>query len=261
MKRAAILALTMLLGLNACKGLPTTSGSEIPEVESHKIFLTDPSKYAAVRTLDGDRYSAVGALMTPDASVLGSAVLVHPKAILTAAHCFGDPTRRPLWFYTQSGQIVMIERVIIHPAYYASGVENDIAICILADKCYEPPVELMKRSSDLSMNEPLTTVGWSLGYKKVSQPNIMRYYGSLVEDHGSILRILAMNGSVYFGDSGGAVFEDTGKLCGIIDFLRRDADTGAILDNGAARIDFHYQWINEVLCWYLPDSWPWFEGD
>ncbi len=38
----------------------------------------------------------------------------------------------------------------------------------------------------LARGEPLITVGWSLGFKKISRAGVMHYYGSLIEDVKSI---------------------------------------------------------------------------
>lgn len=252
-----------MLGLSACTSISSPQKSDEVQVPpaAHAIvpgFLTDDSKYASVENTDDDRFAAVGALVTSEIKILGSAVLIHPRAILTAAHCFSLSENQPKYFLTQSGQLVPITKVFLHPAYWNMGIENDIAICILDTSCYEPPVELMREPSELRVNEGLVTVGWSLGYKKISKLNVMKYYGSLIEDHGCIMRMLATNGSVFFGDSGGAVFEDHGKLCGIIGFFQIDPDAKCITDNGAARVDYHYKWIDEKLCLEFSD-WPWFE--
>jgi hypothetical protein len=134
---------------------------------------------------------------------------------------------------------------------------NDIVICILDTDCIEPPTNLIKTTFELVPGESLITVGWSLGYKKVSEKGVMSYYGSLIEDNGQIMRMLANKGSIYFGDSGGGVFEDNGKLAGIIDFMSIDPETQSVVDNGAAKIDYYYPWIDIVMKQEVCD-WPWF---
>lgn len=261
--RALILAL-ILATSTACTSI-SSSQNQVEEQEKTQgvaevpEFLLDSSKYDSIEYAEDDRYSCVGALVTETADIIGSAVLIHPKVILTAQHCFAESILQPQYFLTQSGDLIKIEKIFFKEGYTSNKFYNDIAICILEKECVEPPSELLQNSNDLVMNEPVTMVGWSLGYKKISQPGVMRYYGSLIEDGGSIMRMLALNGSAYFGDSGGAVFEDSGKLAGIIDFIRIDPDSPRLIDNGAARVDYHYEWINKILSKEVCD-WPWFKN-
>jgi hypothetical protein len=135
---------------------------------------------------------------------------------------------------------------------------NDIVLCILEEDCYEPPAELSKITWDLIPGEELITVGWSLGYKKVSEKGVMRYYGSLIEDNGQVMRMLALNGSVYYGDSGGGIFEDSGKLAGIISFFGVDPSSGNVIDNGGIKVCYYYEWIDNIMKERFCD-WPWYE--
>jgi hypothetical protein len=86
----------------------------------------------------------------------------------------------------------------------------------------------------------------------------MRYYGSLIEDNGQVMRMLALNGSVYYGDSGGGIFEDSGKLAGIISFFGMDPETGHVIDNGAMKVCYYYPWIDNIMKERFCD-WPWYE--
>lgn len=260
--RALILAL-MLATSTACNSLSSPQNKvEEPEktqgVAGVPAFLLDSSKYDSIEQIEDDRYSCVGALVTPSSKIIGSAVLIHPRAILTAQHCFALSQEKPAYYLSQSGQLIRIVKVFLKQPYNEFIAWNDIALCILEEDCYDPPSEIMQDGFDLTPGENLTTVGWSLGYKKVSELGVMKYYGSLIEDRGYIMRMLAQKGSVYYGDSGGGVFEDTGKLCGIINFFRLDGDSNEILDNGAARVDVQYDWINQILSKEVC-GWPWFE--
>lgn len=260
--RAQILAL-ILATTTACHSLSSSQNSVEEQETTHGVagvpaFLLDSSKYDSIEYAEDDRYSCVGALVTGKAEITGSAVLIHPKAILTAQHCFALPEQKPEYFLTQNGQLIKIAKVILKDGYDPLGIQNDLAICILDEDCVEPPTQIMQDLKDLVPGENLTTVGWSLGQKKVSEPGVVKYYGSLLEDYGKIMRMLAIHGSVFFGDSGGAVFEDTGKLAGIINFFSADPISGQIIDNGAARLDFNYKWIDLIMSHEVCD-WPWFE--
>jgi hypothetical protein len=260
--RASILAL-ILATSTACNSLSSPQNKvEEPEktqgVAGVPAFLLDSSKYDSIKSAEDDRYSCVGALVTPSAKIIGSAVLIHPRAILTAQHCFALAEEKAEFYMSASGQLIKIVKVFLKEPYTTILPWNDIALCILEEDCYDPPCEIMKEHSDLTMGEKLTTVGWSLGYKKVSEPGVMKYYGTLLEDRGLVMRMLASRGSVYYGDSGGGVFEDTGKLAGIINFFRLEEETNEIVDNGAARVDVQYKWIDSILSREVC-NWPWFE--
>lgn len=260
--RALILAL-LLATSTACNSLSSPQNKVEEQEKTQGVagvpaFLMDSSKYDSIEPFEDDRYSCVGALVSMDANLVGSAVLIHPRAILTAQHCFWSPDNMPRFFVTQSGQIIQIIKVFLKDGFSPITDANDIALCILAEDCYEPPCQLIQSEQELTRGENMTTVGWSLGKKKVSEPGVMTYYGSLVEDKGSILRMLAKRGSVYFGDSGGAVFNEEGKLAGIIDFFSTEPGSMEIIDSGAARIDYYYSWIDLILQKEVC-GWPWFE--
>ena len=260
--RALILALCLATS-TACNSI--SCPQKFDEAEQNKTlgvagvpsFLLDSSKYDSIEHDEDDRYSCVGALVTQHVNIIGSAVLIHPRAILSARHCFSDPDNFPGYFWTHSGQLVRIIKVITKEPYYTGMLINDIVICILDTDCVEPPTNLIKTTFELVPGESLITVGWSLGYKKVSKKGVMSYYGSLIEDNGQIMRMLANKGSIYFGDSGGAVFEDNGKLAGIIDFMSIDPETQSVIDNGAAKIDYYYPWIDTIMKQEVC-GWPWF---
>jgi hypothetical protein len=260
--RAKILALT-LATTTACHSLSSSQNSVEEQEKTQGVaefpaFLLDSSKYDSIEYAEDDRYSCVGALVADKGNIIGSAVLIHPRVILTAQHCIVMPEKIPPYFLTQSGQLIRIKKIILKENYDPCLVQNDLAICILEEDCVEPPAEILRQFYELTPGEDLITVGWSLGYKKVSQPGVMTYYGSLLEDFGKIMRMLALRGSVYYGDSGGAVFEDGGKLAGIINFFMKDQTTGQIIDNGAARLDFYYDWIDAALKSEQLSDWPWY---
>lgn len=261
--RASILAL-ILATCSACNSISCPQKSEEPEQEKTQgvaevpAFLLDSSKYDSIEYAEDDRYSCVGALVNGKADILGSAVLIHPRVILTAQHCIVMPKEKPQYFLTQNGQLIRITKAILLDGYDVNSIKNDLALCILEEDCAEPPAEILRHFYELNPGEELVTVGWSLGYKKVSHPGIVSYYGSLIEDYGRIMRMLAIRGSVYYGDSGGAVFEDGGKLAGIINFFQKDKLTNQIIDNGAARLDFYYEWIDKVIKEEDLCDWPWY---
>jgi len=101
--------------------------------------------------------------------------LIHPKAVLTAAHCIKNKDVSKLilrlgeWDAASSielypSQEVRAVDVIIHPSYYAGALFNDIAIIILkvvAD-VYRPNIRLscLPAVSDLYHLDKCITTGW-----------------------------------------------------------------------------------------------------
>lgn len=251
--RALILSL-LLATSTACNSIscpPETKQQEEEQIleEPETIgpsFLLDPEKYDMIETGENDRYGCVGALMNANGDIACSAVLINSKAILTSQHCFGEDLSH-LFFMTQNGKAHLIKDVFFPNKINPGLPFNDLALCILEAECEETPAKLVQGPFELRPGEELTTVGWSLGIKKVSQPGVVKYYGSLIEEGGQVMRMLATKGSVFYGDSGGAVFEDGGLLAGIICFFGMDAETGVIVDNGAVRLDYFKKWIDETL--------------
>ena len=260
---ARALILSLLLATSyacteiSCPPAVTESPQTNIEIESDGLsFLTDPLLYDSIEIHEDDRYGSVGAILDENANIFCSGVLIHKRVILTSQHCMFENACNKM-FMTQNGQILSITEVIGAPRYNPGLPFNDLAICILEADCIETPAKLAHNPFELLPGEELTTVGWSLGKKKVSQPKVVKYYGSLIEEGGQVMRMLATKGSVFYGDSGGAVFEDNGLLAGIICFFGLDKETGVIIDNGAIRVDYYKNWIDQVLkerCMELPNE-------
>lgn len=188
-----------------------------------------------------DRYKCVGQVFSSDGDFIGSSVLIAPKVVLTAAHVIKDTT---LEYFRTNNQCYKIKKTVIHPDYSEENYgKNDIGIIFLEEACLETPAALQTNPEELKRGEPLTTVGYSHKIKKISNPDTFWYYGTIIEQP-TYIRFLAYKGNVWLGDSGGAVFEDGGKLTGIISALM--ISEYHVVDQIATRIDLYIPWIRQM---------------
>jgi hypothetical protein len=185
-----------------------------------------------------NKYGCVGHVHNERGEFIGSGVLVAPAVVLTAGHVIDG---EQLQYFITGDKAYIIEKVILHPGYKTGeDIVHDLGILILSEGCDEQPARMITDKSELTQREALTTVGYSKQVKKVSKPGTFWYYGT-VEEEPQYMKFLPINGHVWFGDSGGAVFEETGKLAGIIaSMMIMDA---TIVDQSATRVDKYYEWI------------------
>jgi hypothetical protein len=66
-----------------------------------------------------------------------------------------------------------------------------------------------------------------------------------VEEEPQYMKFLPINGHIWFGDSGGAVFENGGRLAGIISSMCIIDNT--MVDQSAIRVDRYADWIKEMM--------------
>jgi S1-C subfamily serine protease len=188
-----------------------------------------------------NKYGCVGHVRNERGEFIGSGVLVAPAVVLTAGHVIDG---EQLQYFITGDKAYIIEKVILHPGYKAGEeIVHDLGILILSEGCDESPARMITDKSELTPREALTTVGYSKQVKKVSKPGTFWYYGT-VEEEPQYMKFLPINGHVWFGDSGGAVFEESGKLAGIIaSMMIVDA---TIVDQSATRVDRYYEWITDT---------------
>ena len=229
MKRGAVhslLALAALL-LAAC----------VSDITA-KTTATPP---AAPKYLDGftlipdSEYTPVGRLLTHDGRLIGSGVLVHPRGVLTAAHCTDG--ERVYWFET-NGKRYCVDSTRIHSR------DIDLALLVLDEPCDEPCLPLPEHGHWVRRGEPLVAVGHGGGYRKRSNPGVFWYYGTLVQEPFA-LKMLCINGTIWFGDSGGAVVDNSGTLVGIVSSL--GSRGGVVYENTAVLVEPFLPWIQSVL--------------
>jgi hypothetical protein len=237
---------TSLATFNACKGVPaaltpSTQPKEIPEaVESNQElpeFIT--RGFTVIEEGQQDPFGCVGKVLTENGDLIGSCVLITPSAALTAAHCINDQV---YWFETNDCERIKIKKAIPHSNYI--GEINDIGVLLLEQNCKKEPAKLMTDLIDLTRLEPFTVVGYSFCKKKISKPETFFYYGTVIEDPSHI-KFLPLESTVWFGDSGGAVFENGGKLAGIISSFA--IYRGHLLENSATHVFLYVEWINIII--------------
>jgi S1-C subfamily serine protease len=188
-----------------------------------------------------EEHTAIGHLQSEDGKMIGSAVLISSRAVLTAGHCV-DGENSPQYFVTNE-RCYRIQKTIVHHLYKVEGIiVFDAALLILELPCSETPLQLATQMP--IRYEWITTIGWGGGVKKISNPDTFWVYGILNEDPFYI-RFLPIDGTIWFGDSGGAVVNSKGELVGIISSLA--AFRGRIFENSAMRIDLLREWIAQTL--------------
>jgi S1-C subfamily serine protease len=236
MKRTAVpslLALAALL-LAACVG--TTTVVTVSEQSESPA----PSYLRGFTLISDAEEPAIGRILKYDGALIGSGVLISSTHVLTAGHVMEGT--EAYWFET-NGTKYCIEQTHMHPLYKIKDVfVVDAALLVLSEPCTEQPVCL--GSSALLRGESLTAVGHGGGFRKRSDPGVFWYYGTLMEDPFN-LKMLCYEGTVWFGDSGGAVLDFQGKLVGIISSL--GGRRGYIYENTAVRVDLLLPWINDIM--------------
>jgi hypothetical protein len=196
------------------------------------------------------RFKAVGFLSThsPRGYSSCSAVLIHPKLILTAAHCFDPEFKTGFFSLRDSGESDLrdaseIEAAITNPRYVGTGIiRNDIGFGVLKTPIYDiEPMVISQDNPHDFINQTLIAVGYGESgdgsarddkthdkKKRATWVKIARYnepYARLESD------FLFPNeksplpyGSVSKGDSGGALIaikpDNSTLLVGITSNLR-----------------------------------------
>lgn len=242
----AILSAVILAFLTGCQKEASVSkiSNPTPIAEiTQSIVNTDPFPgFEITNSNTQNTYGCVGHVHNERGEFIGSGVLIAPAVVLTAGHVIdGDELR----YFITGDKAYIIQKSILHPSYKTGEeIVNDIGILILTEGCDECPAVMIKSGAELTQREPLTTVGYSHQIKKISKPGTFWYYGT-VEEEPQYIKFLPINGHIWFGDSGGAVFENGGHLAGIIASITVIDHT--MVDQSATRIDKYYDWIIDTL--------------
>jgi hypothetical protein len=202
-------------------------------------------------TQGNDPYQSVCSLYSEEDKLIGSGVLIRPNVVLTAGHCIDDDSITSVDF---GDERIAVKKMVLHPSYSDTlgRITNDIGLVFLdCDSKHEPAkigcTEWMER------HQPITTVGFSFGYKKYSKGGVFRYFGTIVEQP-NVMKFIPRPISVWFGDSGGGVFtrfEGKKYLVGIIStftVLKNYKGDDNITECSAVIISKHLDWIElEIL--------------
>jgi hypothetical protein len=241
------LLLGLCLAITSCKVAPATHRVEEKTPPSILDILSPPEKqefagFTVIHEGDEDPYSCVGELYVGE-KFIGSGTLVAPNAVLTAGHCAVDDK---VTGFKICGAEYHVIKSIVHPKYIIKGeIVYDIAILILQSEPSVKPAKMSKDIGDLTRLESLVTVGFSHDAKKFSNYRTFFYYGTLIEDP-LYMKFLPLKGAfIWFGDSGGAVFEEKGRLAGVISSFSICEE--GVFECSALRVDLQQSWIEEVL--------------
>jgi S1-C subfamily serine protease len=185
---------------------------------------------------------AVGRLVTDKGEEIGSAVLIAPSVILTAGHCMQDGD---IAEFVTGCERYKIAAYKLHPLFKVQQhIFMDLAVAVLDRPCCVEPVRFLNTETNrYEQGEPLTVIGFGGGYKRHSHPEVFTYYGTLIEDP-TAFKFLPLEGTVYFGDSGGAVLDGKGVLVGIVSAL--GYSNGHIYENSATRLDLASDWVKNT---------------
>jgi hypothetical protein len=212
----------------------------------------EPKEYEGFTVIEEgqDPYRCVGQVYDKDHVMVGSAVQITETIVLTAGHCI-DGTN--LMYFRVGETDYVIKEQILHPRFkIGENIVNDIGILILQEKtCITKLPEITYDKSNLTRYEELTTIGFSHCIKKKSNPGSFYYFGIVLEDPFEFKFNSTKGAHVWFGDSGGAVFEDTGKLCGLISSFRLHDLT--ITEMSATPLFYHKEWIKKTIEEHKPD--------
>ena len=242
MKRNVVLTLLLVVALvciPACVGgIP--SSLPAPPVASTQ---TPPQPFLrGFSPIPDSEETGVGCLMTEQHELIGSAVLITKTHILTAGHCL-DGTNA-FWFVT-NGKEYKICKQIMHPFFKIMGIiYYDLAIGVLETECAETSYRLPKEETLFFQGKPLTAIGYGGGIRKKSDDGTLWYYGTL-EGERENFKMLPIQGTIWFGDSGGAILESDGTLVGIISSMK--GRKGRLFENSAVRVDRSMEWIERIM--------------
>jgi len=197
-------------------------------------------------TPEADSYPGVVSLHTVSGFV-GSGVLISPYYILTAGHCIdGDALDHVKLL---DGRSFCISETILHPVYGIGDIVlNDIGIIVLNDPILDVETHTLCDSIlKISKYDKIDISGWGAKIKKQSQWGKFFFYGVLYREENQF-KVLPLNGTVWFGDSGGGVYSRINgqiHLIGIVSNFSATSTDGKIqfIENSFIRVDYYLNWI------------------
>ena len=233
-----------VLFLACCTTAPVTQHTQsIPSQKSRQGF--DNS------TLENDKFPCVISLHKNDGGFVGSGVLISPYYILTAGHCISRDDITEVHLF--DGRVHCVRELIQHEQHAIGPfIINDIGIIALD----EPILDV--KTYDLCSNilgmykfQDVDICGYGGNWKKQSQFGMFKFYGILLHE-SDLFKILPIQGSVWFGDSGGGAFayiDGKKQLIGIISSFSAMKINGSnvIIENSFVRVDRYIPWISKVI--------------
>ena len=240
MRRTISYLSATLLCLSGCI---STQTAPPPQKPKEQIVKEKPKSHTYLDEFYYDPYPFVGSINYTDGRLIGSGVLISPNLVLTAAHV--TEGKENLMYVEYDGDEHCISEVLYYPDYVPQLLQHDIAILVLETESDEQPVTLVDPQEDSIWKKmKLITVGYGTGRKRFSNYGVFWYYGRLMR-YPEFMIMLPLEGTIWFGDSGGAVLTIENKLIGIMSYFQTTSD-GKIYENGCASIEYYRDWIERI---------------
>jgi len=227
-------------------------------------------------TTDHPQVVALGTEIYGSIEVFCSGTLIHPRWVLTAAHCLDDVESM---FGNMSQLLVIFGGAVsdnggddqigwaeyhIHPSYSSSVFANDIGLVKLASakNDVEPMVVNDELPDETWVGTDLTFVGFGITSDFSNDSGTKRKTQITVEDSDDqFIYSFSPNTNVCNGDSGGAALEKTPdgfEVAGVNSYVEGGCSGGS---NGAVNVAHFVDFITDHVTPYFEPPQPDLEGE
>jgi secreted trypsin-like serine protease len=202
-------------------------------------------------------------------------VLIHPKLVITAAHCVSNTTSFVIALNANNienptpFEIINVRKAIVHPQYNNTNPNNDIAAFILQIEAITNPVQIATQSEIVASGN-VTLVGFGnddinstkgFGLQRKVNVNIVSIRKKKEEDLNADEAKFGYESDLEFvaggngfdtcnGDSGGPVYisnSSTRKVAGLTSRATKDS-VNPCGDGGVyTRVDVHKAFIDKII--------------